>query len=141
MISSTNSVSIHFRRGDYLTNPSVMDLGICELEYYYKCVDNLAKIVPDPHFFILSDDPEWVTNNIKINYPKTIICINLNNNDSEDLRLMSLCKHNIIANSSFSWWGAWLNSNPDKLVFAPKKWFNKTDRTAEKLIPDTWITV
>lgn len=139
-IKSVNSVSIHVRRGDYVTNPETSRIhGVCGLEYYLESIKEVSKKVSDPHFFIFSDDMEWGKENLKTDYPVTYVDFNGPDNAYEDMRLMSLCRHNIIANSSFSWWGAWLNKNPEKIVIAPKRWFNKLDINADDLIPETWI--
>ena len=89
---------------------------------------------------VFSDDPDWVRENLLVPAPLIIVDHN-ENKDYEDLRLMSQCKHHIIANSSFSWWGAWLRPAQHKLVFAPKKWFTNGDRDTKDLIPDSWIRV
>lgn len=137
-IISTNSVSIHIRRGDYVTLDYVNKLqGICPLKYYQKAIKRIAKKVENPHFFIFSDDIDWVRENLKIDYPYTVIDFN-QNSGYLDLELMKNCKHNIIANSSFSWWGAWLNENPDKIVIAPKKW-NKMRSKKCDIVPKSWV--
>ncbi|MDD3894984.1 MAG: alpha-1,2-fucosyltransferase [Syntrophomonadaceae bacterium] len=141
-ISNCESVSIHIRRGDYVSNPVINSFhGTCELDYYYKCCSLIENKVKDPHFFIFSDDPEWASANLKLNHPTTFITHNKQEKDYEDLRLMSLCKHNIIANSSFSWWGAWINSNTEKLVFAPVRWFNNNILYTGDLIPSVWYRI
>jgi hypothetical protein len=141
-IRSTDSVSIHVRRGDYVSTPEAYRVhGTCEPDYYARCVEILSKWVSKPHFFVFSDDKVWSTNNLKfIGANVTHITHNIGR-DSEDLRLMSMCKHNIIANSSFSWWGAWLNSNPKKVVLAPKRWFNEATYDTRDLIPASWTKV
>jgi hypothetical protein len=142
IIKNSNSVSIHTRRGDYITNKQTYNVhGICDLDYYYNCVNLLLKQIENPHFFIFSDDHKWAKENLKLDYLMTFIDHNNASKNYEDLRLMSQCKHNIIANSSFSWWGAWLNKNPDKIVYAPQKWFNDSSRDTKDLIPDQWIKV
>ena len=121
-IKNTNSVSLHVRRGDYVNLESAKKIhGICLLDYYEKAIGHICKNVQDPHFYIFSDDIEWVKENIKIDAPVKIIDFNLQKGWL-DLNLMKNCKHNIIANSSFSWWGAWLNQNEEKIVVCPKKW-------------------
>ncbi|NUN65842.1 alpha-1,2-fucosyltransferase [Pseudanabaena biceps] len=141
-IKNTNSVSIHIRRGDYIDNKQIYHFhGICDLNYYYNCVNLLLKKLKNPNFFIFSDDHQWMKENLKLDYPMTFVDHNDASKNYEDLRLMSQCKHNIIANSSFSWWGAWLNQNPDKIVYAPQKWFNDTSKKTQDLIPDQWIRV
>lgn len=123
-IAECESVSIHIRRGDYVSNPITNQYhGFLGLEYYQKAIRLILEKVGSPHFFVFSDDPEWASENIKTDSPITYIKHNGDKN-YEDLRLMSTCKHHIIANSSFSWWGSWLSRNEEKTVIAPKKWFN-----------------
>jgi hypothetical protein len=139
-ISRVNSVSLHVRRGDYVANLKVAAIhGLCSKEYYASAIKFISKKVERPHFFVFSDDINWVENNFKINYPCTYINQNFSNESYNDLRLMSLCQHNIIANSSFSWWGAWLNCNSEKIVIAPKKWFANSDKRCDDLIPEKWV--
>jgi len=142
LIASCEAVSIHIRRGDYVSNNDTNKKhGTCELDYYFRCVEHLGQMVERPHFFIFSDDPGWARDNLNLTYPTTIVDHNSADKNYEDLRLMCQCKHNIIANSSFSWWGAWLNKNLDKIVIAPKKWLNDSsiDTSDLDLITDSWI--
>lgn len=137
-MASCESVSLHIRRGDYVSNPQVYQAcGVCPLSYYTAAVDEVSKSVRAPHFFIFSDDIEWCKKNLSIPFPVTFVGHNGPDKDYEDLRLISLCRHQIIANSSFSWWGAWLNPNPQKKVIAPKQWFK--DRDTRDLIPEGWL--
>jgi hypothetical protein len=139
-IRNTNSISIHVRRGDYVSNPATTEFhGICGIEYYRLCIAELVKKVAYPHFFVFSDDHNWTHENLKIDFPVTYVDHNDSGAGYEDMRLMSLCRHNIIANSSFSWWGAWLNPNPSKLVYAPCRWFNRSDIDTKDLVPAEWI--
>lgn len=136
-IQNTNSVSIHVRRGDYVSLDYVNKIhGTCSLDYYERAIDYIAKHVENPHFFMFSDDIDWVIKNLKIDYPFTVVDFN-QGKGWFDMHLMKNCKHNIVANSSFSWWGAWLNNNPYRIVIAPEKW------TAQKqkcdIIPSDWI--
>ena len=141
-ISSCNSVSLHIRRGDYVSNTEINKFhGVLTLEYYLKSVIKIADCAENPHFFIFSDDHDWAKEHLNFGYPLTFITHNSVENSYEDLRLMSLCKHNIIANSSFSWWGAWLNENPAKIVVAPRKWFNDSSKNTNDLIPNSWIRI
>ncbi len=141
-MDSCDSVSIHIRRGDYVTNPHTsMVHGTSDLDYYNRCIRSIAESVKNPHFFVFSDDPEWVRDNLNPPYPTTFVDHNGADRNHEDLRLMSQCKHNIIANSTFSWWGAWLNSNPEKVVLAPKLWFRSDKYNNKDLIPDRWIKI
>lgn len=133
-ISSTNSVSLHVRRGDYLHLQHIHPL--CDLNYYQKAIDFIASKVSEPHFFLFSDDIDWVKENLKIDFPYTIININQGKQSPWDIWLMKNCHHNIIANSSFSWWGAWLNENPNKIVIAPKIWVKNENPT--DILPNEW---
>ena len=133
-----NSVSLHVRRGDYVTHaPTAKILNACSIDYYYKAISRIGEKVPAPHFFVFSDDQQWVRNNLKVPFPAEYIDRNHGMQSYIDMQLMSLCKHQIIANSSFSWWGAWLNVNPEKIVIAPRDWFcNGLDDS--DLIPHKW---
>jgi len=139
IIGSTTSVGIHIRRGDYIEDPKARQShGLCSLRYYHNCIDHIAKISKEPHFFIFSDDVQWCKNNLRLDYPTTFVDHNDQKHSYEDLRLMSQCKHNIIANSTFSWWAAWLNPNQDKIVLAPDKWVAKKDCNIADIIPPQW---
>ena len=141
-IKSCEAISLHIRRGDYVNNAQTLEKhGVCGLNYYHRAVEYTAERTNSPVFFIFSDDHEWARENLKINYPITFIVNNNASKNYEDLRLMSQCKHNIIANSSFSWWGAWLNENPDKIVIGPKHWFNDTSIDTTDLIPERWLSL
>jgi len=141
-IHSCESVSLHIRRGDYVSDPKMAKIhGVSPLEYYYTAIQNLTDHLTDPHFFIFSDDPKWVDNNLHIPHPFTLVYHNGPEAAHEDLRLMSFCKNHIIANSSFSWWGAWLSPNSDKIVITPKRWFNSDGYKTKDLIPDGWIRI
>jgi hypothetical protein len=130
------------RRGDYVTSPKTNSVhGTCSLEYYYDSFNLIEKQHKNSHYFIFSDDIEWCKQNLEFIKNKTFIELSANERDHEEMYLMSQCKHNIIANSSFSWWGAWLNQNPDKMVIAPKKWFHDQQINTNDLIPDTWIRI
>lgn len=129
LIKNTNSVSIHVRRGDYVTNQKVSNIHrICSINYYKKAISYIKKNIENPHFYIFSDDKEWVIKNFNFERRSTIISLNLNKQNYVDMLLMSRCKHNIIANSSFSWWGSWLNNNENKKTIAPSKWFGVANR-------------
>jgi len=134
-ISSINSVSVHFRRGDYLSNPTAKNIhGVVEVGYYKKALTKISELVESPHFFIFSDDIDWVRENFVFEQEHTFI-----SHDAcaaYDMHLMSLCKHNITANSSFSWWGAWLNRNPDKIVISPQQWINAIQT---EIVPEHWM--
>lgn len=138
-IVKVNAISLHVRRGDYAKNPKTAAThGLCSLDYYRSAIKYVTDRVEAPTFYVFSDDPVWVKENLKIDFPCVYVDHNSGAESYNDMRLMSMCKHHIIANSSFSWWGAWLNPGPDKIVVAPRKWFaNGNDVT--DLIPGEWI--
>ena len=132
-IDSVTSVSIHVRRGDYLENSEAYG-GICTEDYYKKAIEYIKGRFPDAVFFVFSNDPKWAKDWIDEKYASECNnnCFEIIDGTSEDtgyldLFLMSRCRHYILANSSFSWWGAWLNASPEKTVVAPSKWFNHQD--------------
>lgn len=141
-----NSVSIHIRRGDYTLDTIKNNVGLCPINYYNKALKKISQSIQNPVFFIFTDDVNWAKNNLKLKYPMNFVSYDKINNghknkDYEELILMSKCKHNIIANSSFSWWGAWLNNNSNKIVIAPKRWFRNKSLNTKDLIPNTWIKI
>lgn len=138
--NNSKSVSIHVRRGDYITNAKTNKYhGTCDLSYYEHTILKIRELVLSPHFFIFSDDIEWVRENLKLD--NTTFISNPNLTECEELMLMSNCKHNIIANSTFSWWGAWLNQNPDKIVIAPKQWTANKKSDELNILPKTWTQI
>lgn len=141
-ISESNSVSVHFRRGDYITNRKTNQiLGVQPLTYYSNAMACMAKIVKEPLFFVFSDDIKWVRSNLNTRFDIIFVDHNSQNGAHNDLQLMSLCKHHIIANSSFSWWAAWLSDNPSKSVIAPIKWFAKQEGSLKSLHPKEWKVI
>ena len=134
-----DSVSIHIRRGDYVIDPETTKMhGNLPMSYYHDAVDLIREQVESPYFYIFSDDPKWVEKNFKIPYPHAIM---RDLSECVDLMLMAGCQHHIIANSSFSWWGAWLGINPDKIIVAPKKWFANGPTDTQDLIPKGWLQI
>ncbi len=125
-ISSIDKVSIHVRRGDYVNNPFYVDL--CETDYYEKAI----ALFPSSSFLVFSDDIEWCKGRFKGGEFEFF-----HGTEIEDLNMMASCKHNIIANSSFSWWGAYLNPNPGKTIIAPEKWY--ADGQKRTSCPQGWI--
>lgn len=139
-ILNSTSVSLHIRRGDYVSRKESTDLhGILSLDYFYNAIKEVKKKNSEITVYVFSDDISWVKENLKITDKCVYVDFNTGDNSVFDLYLMSLCKHNIIANSSFSWWGAWLNQNPEKIVIAPKNWFAKKELKYNDVIPDSWI--
>lgn len=141
-IQSSISVSLHIRRGDYVANTKTNQFhGTCSLEYYQKAAHFIAKKIDTPVFFIFSDDIAWCKNNLQLEFPICFVETDTLSSPHEDMHLMSLCSHHIVANSTFSWWGAWLNPNPTKVVIAPKQWFADPKIENPDIIPDNWISI
>ncbi len=138
-IDQTTAVSLHIRRGDYVSDvKTAATLGPCTLDYYRAAIFYISAHVERPEFFIFSDDIEWAKANLKIDFPCRYVNHNHGEESYNDMHLMSLCRHHIIANSSFSWWGAWLNPSPNKIVVAPIKWF-ANDAHVEDICPTGWV--
>lgn len=138
-IRSCNAVAVHIRRGDYLNADCIGVHGICSAEYYAKAVQRLAEQTgQEPHLFVFSDDAAWVRENFKSPCPVTPVAINSGADGHLDINLMRHCRHAVIANSTFSWWGAWLIENPGKLVIAPEHWF-ADGRDVSALYPPAWL--
>jgi hypothetical protein len=138
-IADCESVSLHVRRGDYVSDPKTRAFHGVDLSgYYAAAIERVFSKTKKPHFFIFSDEPGWVRENFKNAFEFTVVDINPPKKGYEDMRLMSACSHNITANSSFSWWGAWLNSNPEKIVTAPARWFNDAAVKSEGLYCPGW---
>ena len=125
LMEKTNSVSIHVRRGDYLSSPEFKD--VCTLQYYFNSIEFITKRIDEPVFYVFSDDLDWCKKNLCLEN-SIFVDVNKGNKSYNDMRLMSLCKHNIIANSTLSWWSAYLNKNDKKIVIAPPKWMNNSKR-------------
>lgn len=141
-IRNTDAISLHVRRGDYVLDPKTYNKhGVCTPDYYERCVQYMVNKVKHPHFFIFSDEPDWVKANLHLDHPTTYIDHNGASRNYEDLRLMSQCSHHIIANSSFSWWGAWLCTGAQKIVLAPKRWFQDLQYADVSPVPDSWIAI
>lgn len=139
LIQSVDAICLHIRRGDYVSNPEANAYhGTCSLDYYRRAVDFVANGIRQPHCFVFSDDPSWVRENFRSEMPMTLVDIHSTDAAHEDLRLMVACQHYIIANSSLSWWGAWLGRHPGKLVVAPRVWFQKGGIDTTDLLPSQW---
>lgn len=123
-MESEESVSIHVRRGDYLSAQNKKAFAIITDEYYYSACSYINERIPNAHYYVFSDDKEYAQNILKGRCNFTIISENIGRDSYLDMFLMSRCKHNIIANSTFSWWGAWLNNNNDKIVVMPDRWYD-----------------
>jgi hypothetical protein len=141
-IEKENAISLHVRRGDYANIKHINDVhGTTPISYYNDAIEFLVSKISNPIFYIFSDDIEWAKKNLVIKNEKFFVDFNNSKTNYEDLRLMSSCKHHVIANSTFSWWGAWLNDSKSKIVIAPKNWFNDVtlNNQTVNLIPTEWI--
>ncbi|MBE1285415.1 MAG: alpha-1,2-fucosyltransferase [Rhodobacteraceae bacterium] len=137
-IQRCTSISLHVRRGDYLTLSAHV---LCDDAYYAAALQKVADGLNDPQIFVFSDDPQWAKDNLPLPFPKTVVDFNGPETDFEDMRLMSMCQHNIIGNSSFSWWAAWLNDNPDKRVAGPTRWFGDPELHNPDILPEGWLKI
>lgn len=143
-LQEENSVAIHIRKGtDYLKG--IPYQNTCDIDYYIKAINYIKQKITHPTFYIFTDNPQWVEQNLKEYIKYTLVDWNpaFGEGNHYDMQLMSYAKHNIIANSTYSWWGAWLNSNPNKIVIGPNNWFNpKLENFNKKdlhILPENWI--
>lgn len=138
-IVAAEAVSVHVRRGDYVSNPVANAYhGTCAPEWYAVAMERIAAGLDRPVFFIFSDDPDWAREKLPDRWPRQFIAPQDDGRDFEDMHLMAMCRHHIIANSSFSWWGAWLDPRPKKRVIAPVHWFKGAGHDTRDLIPESW---
>ncbi len=142
-IKGSESVWLHIRRGDYVNNKNTQAFhGLKDLAYYQKALELLVKKLPQPKrkqvtLFVCSNDIPWCKQNLNFSFPTFFV---ENELGSDDMRIVKYCKHDILANSSFSWWGAWLNQHPDKIVIAPNQWFQDKKANQEiEIVPPDWI--
>lgn len=138
-VQAADSVSVHFRRGDYVTNATASaHHGLCPIDYYLRSFEVIEGLLKNPRYFLFSDDSRWLeANKERLDRPVRVVSREDGFLPHEELKIMSNCRHHILANSSFSWWGAWLNERPDTLVIAPKNWFRQPISTAD-LLPARW---
>ena len=132
------SVAVHIRRCDYIRDLSSMEAhGLCSKDYYAKTIEFVKReLGEEVHFFLFTDDAEWVKREMEWDINSTMV---QGKSILSDFYMMSNCKHNIIANSTFSWWAAWLNPNPDKMIIVPKHWDNNIKTEEIDLCPTKWI--
>lgn len=139
IMQESNSVSIHIRRGDYISNPEALrNHGVCSIEYYKQAIGFILETVENPAFFIFSDDISWVEENLSTLFIKNTCVYMKGNTQEEDLWLMSNARHHIIANSSFSWWGAYLASDDAQIVVSPIPWFDIPQRHTSDPSESKW---
>lgn len=140
-INTSNAVALHIRRGDYIAlKQNVQKFAQIPLSFYYQAIHTISDKIENPVFYVFSDDINWVKTHLKVDFPLVFVS---NNHTAEtsyiDMQLMSMCQHQIICNSTFSWWAAWLNNNPHKIVIAPKNWFADNHINSADIIPQQWI--
>ncbi len=137
-LKTTNSVSVHVRRGNFLTDP--LWGNVCDLNYYQQAIQLIENKVLNPVFFVFSDDMEWCVKHLSV-VNAQFIDFNHGQDSYKDMYLMSQCRYNIISNSTFSWWASWLNENPEKIVISPSRLFNRYSIERENFFPPGWITI
>jgi hypothetical protein len=141
-IGAVESVSLHVRRGDYASSAKVeAELGVLPLDYYAAAIARMREELGSPEFFVFSNDAAWTEANLAIDAPHTFVRHPPGARAHHDLRLMSLCRHHVVANSSFSWWGAWLREGPDTLVVAPERWFLTPRYDTSDVVPERWLRI
>jgi hypothetical protein len=142
IFESPHPVAVHVRRGDYVSNPQANAThGVCAASYYGQAIAHVAEQHPGAKLFLFSDDPAWVCKHFDTQgLPATVVDLAMSNEPWHDMHLMSLCKHHIIANSSFSWWGAWLGEKGGD-VYAPKQWFVSSSKQGMSPCPERWNTL
>lgn len=143
ILKNKNTIAIHVRRGDYVNDIITNQVhGACSFKYYEEAISIINSKIENPTLVFFSDDSVWVKENFEtLIFDKIFVDHNKELDSWMDMFLMSICSHNIIANSSFSWWGAWLNENPEKIVIAPKKWFQSKEIDIKSIIPEEWIVL
>lgn len=138
-IADGPSVALHVRRGDYVALGAT---AVCDQAYYDAGLQAVTKGLADPPtVFVFSDDPGWARDNLEVPFDKVVVDLNGRETAHEDMRLMSLCQHNVIANSTFSWWSAWLNQTAGKRVAAPARWFANDHQNNPDILPADWIAI
>jgi hypothetical protein len=132
-----NSVCISIRRGDFIHKPMH---NVCTMDYFAKAIEYVSKKIEHPYFYVFSDDNTWARENFTTDFPHEFVTHNYPDY-MEDFRLMSVCNHHIIPNSTFSWWAAWLAEKKDSIIIAPKKWLHTNTIDYSAVVPQRWITI
>lgn len=141
-LGQVKTISVHVRRGDYVTSPHTKVYhGTCEPGWYRRALRFLCERADVQRVFVFTDDPVWARENLRLEVEATVIDPAPPGSEYEDMLLMALCEHHIIANSSFSWWGAWLNSRPGKIVVAPARWFAGGPKDTQDIVPNDWYRI
>lgn len=142
LIENSDAICLHVRRGDYVSDKRTSAYhGVCSLDYYAKGLGIVSEMLQKPRCFVFSDDPDWARKNLRTGFPTEIVDIHSTADAHEDLRLMMACKRFVIANSSLSWWAAWLGSAAEKRVVAPLEWFASSKNETRDLVPADWIRI
>ena len=139
-IGSDNAVSLHVRRGDYVTSASAAaTMGAVPMEYYRTAITDISERLDRPSFYVFSDDIDFCR--AALSCPRDLLYVDVNDSAHgvDDMRLMSACKHHIIANSSFSWWAAWLSCSAGRIVYAPRQWFKSASLDSSRVVPAGWV--
>ncbi|HEY2374035.1 MAG TPA: alpha-1,2-fucosyltransferase [Gaiellaceae bacterium] len=135
-VANPSAVSVHVRRGDYVTSPQTNAVhGALGVDYYRRALAHVANRVSKPSFIVFSDDPEWVERELARELPLTVVS---GGDPVQELGLMSRCTHHVIANSSFSWWGAWLGEREGSVIVAPERWFADPNVETRDIVPARW---
>ena len=138
-MQESTSIALHIRRGDYVSNAAAAAFhGLCDLRYYESAVGQMRQRLEDPEVFVFSDDPQWAQDHLKLGLPTHFVENVGADSGMQDLELMTHCKHHVIANSSFSWWGAWRCGTPQQQVIAPRRWFQDAGVNTSDVIPARW---
>lgn len=141
LMADCESVALHVRRGDYVSDRATFDIhGACSIDYYRAAVDALRRRLDRPRFFVFSNDFPWAREHLSLGDDAVFVDWNAGAPEL-DLHVMSRCRHHVIANSTFSWWGAWLGSHPGQVVVAPDPWFDSVALDASELLPERWVRV
>jgi hypothetical protein len=139
-VAAISSVSVHVRRGDYVSDQRASQRhGICDLDYYREASQLIADRVANPEFFVFSDDPRWARTQLRLGFTATYASSERPRPSTVEMAAMRACRHHIIANSTFSWWAAWLCSYPGKVIVAPRRWFGDDGDSTKDLIPSEWL--
>jgi hypothetical protein len=139
--ASNPPVSVHVRRGDYVSDPGASGrLGTLGIDYYAAAIELLAERLGDLELFVFSDDLDWCRAHLRLPFPATVVDL-AGGRAHADLRLMSMCAHHVIANSSFSWWAAWLDPMPEKIVVAPRPWLSDPASADAGRVPPGWVRI
>lgn len=141
-IEDCTAVALHVRRGDYVTDARTNAWhGVCSVDFYRRCIARISEVCDNPVFFVFSDDLAWARRYLPLPGNAVFVAGNDSTQAAVDLRLMSLCRHHVLANSSFSWWGAWLAEQPGQVVLAPQRWFRTPSQDDRDLVPARWERV